>query len=634
MKFGFVKTAAITPEIKVADCHYNAGKIMAFIDKFKEQEIELALLPELCLTSVSCGDLFTQPHFISECERAIAKIKAATAGCNTIIVFGAPIEYRNSIYNCAVVIHNGDIVGIVPKETLDNSEYRWFTSGSMLPGNSYATIAGEKVPFTRKTVFNAGTYTFGIEVGSEAEAPLSPGAELAIASAQIILNPAAGHAVAGMHKLKKERIAQQSARYKCSYVYAGAGWGESTSSVVYPGYCAIAEDGEIVSEYTTLSTEGSTTITETDTEKARKLRKGNTGFSHTADTTEVYIAQKENNSTYITRSFNRLPFIPQGYTIDEYCREAFNIQSAALAKRICHIGAQSCVIGISGGLDSTLALLATAKACDMIGKPHSDIIAVTMPGFGTSDRTYRNAMTLMESLGTSIKEISIKAACIQHFKDIEHDIEKHDITYENAQARERTQILMDIANQKNGIVIGTGDLSELALGWATYNGDQMSMYGVNASIPKTLMQHIVRWVAKNSDDTKTGTTLLDIVDTPISPELTPADEKGNIKQKTEDLVGPYELHDFFIYNFMRFGFSPEKIHMMATKAFEGEYDSQTIKKWLTTFMRRFFAQQFKRAAMPDGPQTTCCSLSPQGGWYMTSDTSGAAWSINCEKIQD
>ena len=634
MKYGFVKVAAATPSTTVADCCKNAQSIIAQTKEAEAQEAELILFPELSLTSCNCGDLFTQPYFIQSCNNSIAHIAKETAHCNAIIVLGAPIEHRNSLYNCAVVIHKGKVIGITAKQHLNscNGENRWFTSANSLPADSHVIIAGKPAPITKDGLYSTNSYRFGIEIGNEAKTPTTPGAELAIAGAQIILNPTAEHAVAGGHKSTQRRIAELSARYKSAYIYAGIGWGESTSNATYPGYCAIAESGEIITDSTHLTTAAHCPITEVDTEKVSKTRKGDNSFAQPTKANEIHIEQSENNTCILTRKFSTQPFIPQEYTTEEYCNEVFDIQATALAKRLTHTGAKSCVIGISGGLDSTLALLVTARACDIIGKPRNSITAVTMPGFGTSDRTYNNAITLMQALGTKIREISIKEACIQHFKDIAHDINTHDVTYENAQARERTQILMDIANQEGGIVIGTGDLSELALGWATYNGDQMSMYGVNASVPKTLMQYMVRNTANNETDEKVKRTLLDIVDTPISPELTPADDNGNIKQKTEDLVGPYELHDFFIYHFIHYGFAPEKIHLMANAAFNGAYDSNTIKKWLTTFMRRFFAQQFKRAAMPDGPQATSCTLSPQNGWVMPSDTSSTLWTTNCDKI--
>ena len=635
MKYGFIKVAAAAPQIAVADCLKNAQSIIGTVNELKESNAELILFPELSLTSCSCGDLFTQPHFIHTCKLAIEQIANETAKSDAIIVVGAPVEQRNSLYNCAVVIHKGEVKGVVPKRQLNsrNGESRWFTSGDSLLQESHATIGGQMVPFVKNGIFSTTAYCFGIELGNEAAALAAPGTGLVAAGAQIILNPAAEPTFAGAHKQTCRRIAEQSARYKSGYVYCTNGWGESTSTAVHTGYCAIAECGEIIAESKGMTPAAHCAMTEIDVEKVTKTRKGDSCFTCPVSPTEIYITQSENNSCKLTRKFSAQPFIPQNYTVEEYCEEAFDIQSMALAKRIAHTGAKSCVIGFSGGLDSTLALLVIAKACDLLGLPHSSITTVTMPGFGTSDRTYNNALALMQALGTKIRDISIKDACIQHFKDIDHDINNHDVTYENSQARERTQILMDIANQENGIVIGTGDLSELALGWATYNGDQMSMYGVNASLPKTMMRHMVRYTANNTTDERVKSTLLDIVDTPISPELTPTDENGNIKQKTEDLVGPYELHDFFIYHFTHYGFAPRKIHLMAQAAFEGVYDSDTIKKWLTTFMRRFFAQQFKRSAMPDGPQVTSCSLSPQGGWIMTADTCSNVWTADCEKIK-
>ncbi len=637
MKYGFVKIAAVSPATNVADCNFNAQRIIEETTKMTAKGAELILFPELYLTSCNCSDLFTQPHFVQACCKAIDRISQETAHSNAIIVFGAPVEHKNALYNCAVVMHKGEICGVVPKRYLNNKsgEARWFASAESLNAENHTTvIEGKRTAFINNGIFSTATYTFGIEIGNESTAPTAPGAELAAAGAHIILNPAADIAVAGTQKSTAHRIAGQSARYKSGYIYCSAGWGESTSYAVYTGYSAIAENGEILIDGSGNHpiTTSSAIISEIDIEKVSKERKGDSAFLHPTTITEVEIPQTESPDCTLSRRFNKQPFIPKNYTIGEYCNEAFGIQAVALAKRLAHTGAKSCVIGISGGLDSTLALLVTAKACDLLDMPHCCITAVTMPGFGTSDRTYNNALTLMQALGTTIREISIKEACIQHFKDINHDISLHDVTYENAQARERTQILMDIANQEGGIVIGTGDLSELALGWATYNGDQMSMYGVNASVPKTLMQHMVRNIAENETDNKVKETLLDIVDTPISPELTPADEKGNIKQRTEDLVGPYELHDFFIYHFTHYGFAPQKIHLMAQAAFEGTYDSETIKKWLTTFMRRFFAQQFKRSAMPDGPQVTSCSLSPQGGWVMPADTCSNIWTANCEEI--
>lgn len=635
MKYGFTRIATAVPAITAGDCRNNAKAIANIATNLAREEAELILFPELCLTSSCCGDLFLQHTFIKECEAAISEIADSTKELNPIIIFGAPVQYNNALYNSAIVMHRGVITAIVPKKTLNNgiaNEYRWFASGNTLPNNATARVASQDIPMLKEAIFKTPGYSFGIEIGNESEAPLTHGALLACNGAEIILNPSASNELADSNRQTKNRIEADSRRYKSCYIYANSGCGESTSHSVHAGYSAIAECGNIITESERFKTESSYTIADIDIEKIKNSRRGDNNFTN-CDIAYINIEQEMNEYSNPKRIFNPLPFIPTGDKAKERLEEIFMIQATALAQRIRHTRATTCVIGISGGLDSTLALLVTEKACLLAGKTNKDIIAITMPGFGTSGRTYNNAIKLMNNMGVTIKEISIKEACIQHFKDIEHDINIHDITYENSQARERTQILMDIANQRNGIVIGTGDLSELALGWATYNGDHMSMYGVNASVPKTLMQHLVRHVAENCTNPEVKVTLLDIIDTPISPELIPADNEGNIKQKTEDLVGPYELHDFFLYHFIHNGFSPEKIFFMAKKAFEGTYDAETIKKWLTTFMRRFFIQQFKRSCMPDGPVTGKCNLSPQGGWIMPADIVGTVWNEACNKIE-
>ena len=632
MTNGFVKIAAATPVTSVADCAKNAQEIVSIIYKVAKEGADVVLFPELAVSSSSCGDLYLQPFFRQKVEEALQDIIDAGRTVDTIITVGAPVKHMNNLYNCAVTIHNGRIVGITAKSYPTAWEQRWFAPACTLPANATATLCGQQARIGSGLIFETGTYSFGVEVGSDAQAPYAPCAQMALAGADIILNPTATKESTGVHTETTAHIAAQSKRCICAYAYANAGYGESTSGAVCSGANAIYEAGCELASSPRFETKSQYCITETDVEKLRKLRTGNTHFAGCntiCDT--IHIAQTTDRCSSLTRTFDATPFIPKGEKAGESLEEIFMIQSLALAKRIEHTRAANCVIGISGGLDSTLALLVCAKALDIIGQPRSNIIAVTMPGFGTTDRTYNNAMSLMKSLGVTVREISIKAACLQHFSDIGHDVNNHDVTYENSQARERTQILMDIANQCSGIVIGTGDLSELALGWATYNGDHMSMYSVNASVPKTLIQHIVRHIAANSND-EVRTTLLDIVDTPISPELTPADEQGNIKQKTEDLVGPYELHDFFLYNFINYGFSPAKIYAMAQKAFEGTYSNDTIKKWITTFFRRFFTQQFKRSCMPDGPKVNSCNLSPHGSWIMPSDTSYALWMAECEKL--
>ena len=634
MKYSYIKTATASPTLSVGDCFGNADNIACIINELAQKDVELVLFPELSLTSSSCGDLFTLPAFIQQCAKALERVIEATRGKNIIAVAGAPVANNNSLYNCSIAIHNGRICGIVPKAQLNNStsnESRWFTAG--IAKAEIIEVAGQKVPFGSNLLFTTQEYSFGIETGTEANAPLSPGALLAAEGATIILNPSAEATIAGSHKATKARIENKSAICKCGYMHANCGWGESTSNAAYAGYCAIAECGDILAQTGQFNTAGHYTVSEIDTEKIQKQRIADNNFGCKGYATVIDIPQIHSENCEITRNINANPFVPCDDCAKERLEEVFNIQANALARRIVHIHANTCVIGISGGLDSTLALLVTAKACDICGKPHSDIVAITMPGFGTTERTHTNAHTLMERLGVTIMEISIKEACLQHFKDIDHNIENHDITYENSQARERTQILMDIANQRNGIVIGTGDLSELALGWATYNGDHMSMYSVNASVPKTLIRHIVNWYAQECGDKTVASTLTDILDTPISPELVPANENGEIKQKTEDLVGPYELHDFFIYNFVHNGYAPEKIYFLAQQAFKDEYSNEVIKKWLATFMRRFFIQQFKRSCSPDGPVTGVCNLNPHIGWIMPSDTSGREWTDIISKLK-
>ena len=632
MKYGFVKTAVAVPSISIGECHDNASGIISLIDDAVDKGCEVVLLPELCLTSCNCGDLFGQPFFTDECNKAIATIAASTVKHDAIVIFGTPLPYNNTLYNCAAVVHKGKVKGVAAKNTITAGESRWFASAETIPAGSAVEVAGQTAPIGTSLVFRTEEFSFGIEVGCEAASPTPAGAKMAVAGAEIILNPCSWTEEAGRHNWVKASIALQSSRYKSGYMFANSGWGESTCDASYSGYAAIAECGNIIAESGRFLTEGHITITEIDVEKVRKERLTDGSFARNKDVPYIYIDQKANRNGILTRRINPHPFIPEVEERDERYNDIFMIQATALARRIEHTRSQSAVVGISGGLDSTLALLVTVKAFDILRKPHCDIITVTMPGFGTTDRTYTNALNLMKALGTTIKEVSIKDACIQHFKDIEHDIDLHDVTYENSQARERTQMLMDLANRMNGIVVGTGDLSELALGWATYNGDHMSMYGVNASVPKTLMQHIVRWVAANCEDKTCKATLLDIVDTPISPELTPADDNGNIKQKTEDLVGPYELHDFFLYNFVRNGFSPEKIFFLAGKAFGNRYDKDTIKKWLKTFMWRFFTQQFKRSCMPDGPRVGSCNLSARS-WAMPSDVNPRMFSELCNRLE-
>lgn len=565
---------------------------------------------------------------------ALIQILNSTRQLDIISILGMPVVVNSTVINAAVVIQKGKILGVVPKTYLPNYkefyEQRWFTSALQVSENS-VRLCGQIVPMGNNLLFETAETTFGIEICEDLWATVPPSSSLALQGAEIIFNLSADDEGIGKHNYLCSLISQQSARCISGYVFSSSGFGESTTDVVFAGNGLIYENGYLLARSERFCMEEQLIINEIDVECIRAERRVNTTFAankancpgkEAVRISTEFVNSKDLN---LTRTFNPHPFVPQGSELNSRCEEIFSIQIAGLAQRLLHTGAKTAVIGISGGLDSTLALLVCVKTFDKLGLSRKDILGITMPGFGTTDRTYHNAIDLMNSLGVSIREISIREACIQHFKDIGHDLNIHDVTYENSQARERTQILMDIANQTWGMVIGTGDLSELALGWATYNGDHMSMYGVNAGIPKTLVKHLVQWVAENGMDEASKATLLDIVDTPISPELIPADENGEIKQKTEDLVGPYELHDFFLYYFLRFGFRPSKIYFLAQTAFSGVYDDETIKKWLQTFFRRFFNQQFKRSCLPDGPKVGSISISPRGDWRMPSDASSAAW---------
>ena len=549
---------------------------------------------------------------------------------------GAPIVINGLLYNSAVVIQRGQVLGVVPKTYLPNYgefyEKRWFASAQDLnPTDIY--LAGSSVHVSAEPVLftTVDGVKFGVEICEDVWAPIPPSNNLALAGADIIMNLSASDELIGKHRYLRSLLAQQSARTISGYVYAGSGFGESTQDVVYGGNAMIFENGKLLVEGERFSLQPQIQIGQIDVEKLRMERRQNTTFINAQrDASALHVAAKPvvPKEFKLIRDIDPHPFIPKEEDMQSTCEEVLNIQVGGLCKRLYHINAKKAVIGISGGLDSTLALLVTVKAFDKLGLDRKGVIGITMPGFGTTDRTYNNAMKLMQTLGVTIREISIAKAVTQHFEDIGHDIKQHDVTYENSQARERTQILMDVANQVNGLVVGTGDLSELALGWATYNGDHMSMYGVNAGVPKTLIRYLVSYVAGEM----ATDTLLDIIDTPISPELIPADEHGRIKQKTHDLVGPYELHDFFIYYFLRYGFGPKKIFVMAQKAFKNTYDDETIKKWLITFCRRFFTQQFKRSCLPDGPKVGSVSLSPRGDWRMPSDASYTLWVKECEGL--
>lgn len=634
MNYGFVKVAAAVPRVKVADCKFNSERLEGLITIAEGKGVQILTFPEMCITGYTCGDLFAQQLLLEQAEMALIQILNSTRQLDIISILGMPVVVNSTVINAAVVIQKGKILGVVPKTYLPNYkefyEQRWFTSALQVSENS-VRLCGQIVPMGNNLLFETAETTFGIEICEDLWATVPPSSSLALQGAEIIFNLSADDEGIGKHNYLCSLISQQSARCISGYVFSSSGFGESTTDVVFAGNGLIYENGYLLARSERFCLEEQLLINEIDVECIRAERRVNTTFAankancpgkEAVRISTEFVNSKDLN---LTRTFNLHPFVPQGSELNSRCEEIFSIQIAGLAQRLLHTGAKTAVIGISGGLDSTLALLVCVKTFDKLGLSRKDILGITMPGFGTTDRTYHNAIDLMNSLGVSIREISIREACIQHFKDIGHDLNIHDVTYENSQARERTQILMDIANQTWGMVIGTGDLSELALGWATYNGDHMSMYGVNAGIPKTLVKHLVQWVAENGMDEASKATLLDIVDTPISPELIPADENGEIKQKTEDLVGPYELHDFFLYYFLRFGFRPSKIYFLAQTAFSGVYDDETIKKWLQTFFRRFFNQQFKRSCLPDGPKVGSISISPRGDWRMPSDASSAAW---------
>jgi len=641
MNYGFVKVAAAVPLVQVADCFYNIEKIEGLMRQASEKGVQIIAFPELSVTGYTCLDLFAQQTLLDGAEEALLQLVSNTADLDILTIVGVPLRTENRLINAAVVFQKGAIRGVVPKTYLPNykefQEQRWFTSATELR-ESTISIGEEEYPMGSHLLFRSGRLTAGIEICEDLWVPVPSSSLLAMEGANIIFNLSASNELIGKHAYLRSLICQQSARCMAGYVYASSGFGESSTDLVFAGNGIIAENGNLLAESPRFTMEEQLVISEIDIETLQNDRQVNTSFMYGTSGLPKEKAQVVDFQVRIpdgfslTRPVDPHPFTPSGEALKERCEEIFHIQVAGLAKRLVHAHAQTAVVGISGGLDSTLALLVTVMTFDALKMPRGQIIGITMPGFGTTDRTYTNACDLIRSLGVTLKEIPIKEACLQHFRDIDHDPSVHDVTYENSQARERTQLLMDVANQKNGLVIGTGDLSELALGWATYNGDHMSMYGVNGSIPKTLVKYLVEWVANHKVDDASRLTLLDIVDTPISPELIPADENGNIKQKTEDLVGPYELHDFFLYHFLRFGSHPSKIYFLAQKAFAGIYDNATVKKWLYTFFRRFFQQQFKRSCLPDGPKVGSVSLSPRGDWRMPSDAVSRLWLEEIERI--
>ena len=643
MKYGYVRVGAGVPEVRVADPQFNVEEIEKLVLKAQAHGVEILVTPELGLTGYTCQDLFFQQTLIEEAEVAMMKLMDFTRSMDMIIVVGMPVACNTALLNCAMVLQKGKILGIVAKNYLSNqkecNEKRWFSSIQDMP-NAKVWLCGELVEISRYQIFNTPSCCFAIEIGQDLWAPQAPSVNLALMGADIILNLAADTCLAGKDEFIRNLVGTQSARCLAGYVYAGAGFGESSTDLVFSGLALVSENGNMLAENLPFGMGQQLVTSEIDVEYIKNERRSNKIFSDAVKTMEQVECQHTDTDMMVrhhlelTRSYSAHPFIPSTKdALDKRAEEVYNIQTLGLAKRLKHTGCKSVVLGISGGLDSTLALLVVVGTYDRLGLNRKDIIGVTMPGFGTTDRTYTNAIAMMKQLGITIREVSIKEACIQHFNDIGHNIGKHDVTYENSQARERTQILMDIANQVNGMVVGTGDLSELALGWATYNGDHMSMYSVNGSVPKTLVRHIVAWYAEVQKSSATREILKDVIDTPISPELIPAHENGEIKQKTEDLVGPYELHDFFLYHVLRNGFRPSKIYMISRKTFnDSTYDDTTIKKWLSVFYRRFFNQQFKRSCLPDGPKVGTCGLSPRGDWRMPSDAVATSWLKECDNL--
>ena len=626
MNYGFFRVAAASLKLKVANPSYNKEEIKKAIDKAVSEDVRLLVTPELSITGYTCADLFFTKALQEAADEALFDIVEYTKGKNIVVLVGMPVSYYSKLYNCAITISNGKIVKIQQKLNLANYnefyEKRWF---STVDDDLY--IEKYDCQMNSKSIIDLGDDIFvGIELCEDLWVTEPPSGRLALEGANIIVNLSASDEYVSKAEYRRDLIASQSARCICGYVYAGASVYESTTDLVFSGATLVAENGAVLAEGERFSRDNVVTIADIDVERLNALRQKNMNFNScydysVTDLENTKINNKSNDLKY--RFVDPHPFVPaDDEKRKERCREIFSIQAAGLAKRIEHVGSSGAVIGISGGLDSTLALLVAVEAMKLLGKNNSDILGITMPGFGTTDRTYNNAIDLMKCLGVTVKEISIKNACIQHMKDIEHDADIKDITYENTQARERTQILFDMANKHGKLLVGTGDLSELAMGWCTYNGDHMSMYGVNASVPKTLVRYLVEYVAGISEK-KTADILYDVLDTPVSPELLPPDENGKIAQKTEENIGPYELHDFFLYHFVRFGFSKEKLQLLAEKAFNRKYENEEISKWLGVFLKRFFISQFKRSCIPDSPKVGSVSLSPRGDWRMPSDASFA-----------
>lgn len=641
MKHGFIRVAAATPHIRLADCSYNAGQVIKLIEVAEKEDVKLLVFPELCITGYTCGDLFFQETLLTYAKEEVKKVADFTKNKELVTVIGFPYEVNGNLYNTAAIIQGGNILGLVPKMSIPNYgefyEARYFTQGHMEVIK--VDFMGDEVYFGSKLLFecrNMPDFVLGVEICEDLWIPQPPGSFHCMAGATVIANLSASNELVGKARYRRELVKSQSSRLICAYVYADAGEGESTTDLVFSGHNIIAENGTILSE--TEPFHNNMTVTDIDLGiiKSERRRMNTYHGQNITDYIKIPYSFAEDNydlkSYSLIRKFNQLPFVPENKEeLIKRCEDIFTIQAMGLKSRLAHIGTKCAVIGVSGGLDSTLALLVLNKAFEVLGLDKKGILAVTMPCFGTSDRTYNNALALTNHIGATLINIPIADAVIQHFKDIGHDVDNHDITYENSQARERTQVLMDLANKYKGIVIGTGDMSELVLGWATYNGDHMSMYGVNSSVPKTLVRSLVEWAANTTDNKELAEVLLDILNTPVSPELIPP-TKDNEYQRTEDLVGPYELHDFFIYYVLRYGFSPGKVFRLANEAFASKYSEDEILKWLHIFYRRFFAQQFKRSCLPDGPKVGTVSLSPRGDLRMPSDAKVTLWLDELDKI--
>lgn len=637
MKDGFITVATATPQVAVADCEANTQAILACINEMAAAHAKVMVLPELCITGYTCSDLFWQTKLLDEAEAALSVIAEGSRQVDALIAVGMPLRVAGKLLNVAAILCRGKVLGFVPKVNLpaynEFYETRHFSSGSADMGT--VQFCGEEIPVGTNLLFsceNVVDLCVAAEICEDLWVPNPPSVQHALAGASVICNLSASDEMVGKGSYRRDLVAGQSARLVCAYLYATAGEGESTTDLVFGGQNLIAENGTVLAESTTFENEINVATIDVQRLASERRRMSTFPAAESKEYREITFALVE-EETKLARFFDADPFVPSNADqLSDRCEEILNIQALGLKKRLAHTHAKSAVVGISGGLDSTLALLVTARAFDMLGLPRKGIVAVTMPGFGTTDRTYNNAVAMIKSLGATFKEVPIAKAVMQHFADIDHDASIHDVTYENSQARERTQILMDIANQANGFVIGTGDLSELALGWATYNGDHMSMYAVNASVPKTLVRHLVRHYADTSADEVLAGVLYDVLDTPVSPELLPP-EDGAISQKTEDLVGPYELHDFFLYQMLRMCFPPAKIYRVAKEAFAGRYSNETILKWLRTFYWRFFSQQFKRSCLPDGPKVGSVAVSPRGDLRMPSDACVSAWIKEVETLQ-